>query len=92
MRFSETRSLSDQNCMLKNFRFLKVSEVIRPFKSRLKEWHGTKNFKLAPIRKRVSRFGICGFHFVSKKGPPHRSPESSGLPKYLRKLGQSADP
>ena len=28
MRFSETRSLSDQNCMLKNFRFLKVTEVI----------------------------------------------------------------
>ena len=27
-RFSETRSLSDQNCMLKNFRFLKVTEVI----------------------------------------------------------------
>ena len=27
-RFSETRSLSDQTCMLKNFRFLKVTEVI----------------------------------------------------------------
>ena len=27
-RFSETRSLSDQNCMLKNFLFLKVTEKI----------------------------------------------------------------
>ena len=27
-RFSETRSLSDQNCMLKNVLFLKVTEKI----------------------------------------------------------------
>ena len=27
-RFSETRSLSDENCMLKKFWFLKVTEVI----------------------------------------------------------------
>ena len=57
-RFSETRSLRDQNCMLNNFQFLKVTEKIY-VNSRLVNAPRPKNFKFAPIQKRFRDSGYA---------------------------------
>ena len=61
--------------MLKNFYFLKVTEVI-DVKMLVREWRGTKNFKFAPIRKRF-RDSESASH-CEQKSPPHRFPNPQG--------------
>ena len=61
--------------MPKNFRFLKVTEVI-DVKKYVRVWHSTKNFKFAPIRKRFrdsESASLC-----EQKSPPHRFPNPQG--------------
>ena len=74
-RFSETRSLSDQNCMLKNFQFLKVTKKIY-VNSSLVSAHRPKNFKLAPIRKRFRDSGSASL--CEQKCPPRHLSNPQG--------------
>ena len=82
-RFSETRSLSDQNCMLKNFKFLKVTEKIY-VNSRLVSAPAQK-FQICSDSKTGFRFGIwITLRAKMSPTPPLKSP---GLPRY-NNLGQ----
>ena len=74
-RFSETRSLSDKNCMLRNFQILKVTEK-NDVKKWVREWHDTKNFELAPIRKQFRDSESASL--FEQKSPPHRFPNPQG--------------
>ena len=66
-RFSETRLMSDQNCMLKNVQFLKVTEKIY-VNSRLVSAPRHKNFKLLRFE---NGFEIRDLHYFASKNVPH---------------------
>ena len=74
-RFSETRSLSDQNCVLKNIKFLKVTEKIY-VNSRLVSAPRPKNFKFAPIQKRFRDSGSASL--CKQKCSPHHLSNPQG--------------
>ena len=66
-RFSETRSLSDQNCMLKNFEFLKVTEI-NDVKSRLVS---VPRPKISNLLRFENGFEIRDLHHFASKNVPH---------------------
>ena len=82
-RFSETRSLSDQNCMLKNVLFLKVTEKIY-VNSRLVS---APRPKISNLLRFENGFEIRDLHQFASKNVPTPSLKSSGLPRY-NNLGQ----
>ena len=66
-RFSETRSLSDQNCMLKNVLFLKVTEKIY-VNSRLVS---APRPKISNLLRFENGFEIRDLHHLASKNVPH---------------------
>ena len=70
-RFSKTRSLSDQNCMLKNVLFLKVTEKIY-VNSRLVS---APRPKISNLLRFENGFEIRDLHHFASKNVPHTIPQ-----------------
>ena len=66
-RFSETRSLGEQNCMLKNFQFLKMTEKIY-VNSRLVS---APRPKISNLLRFENGFQIRDLHHFASKNVPH---------------------